>query len=112
MKHIFFVVIFLVITGNNSPHAREDACKLHYGIERDIKFAHCDNAERSYKVAFLAIHGWSGTCATTFGKKAQSLFSVMTPNRFGFFPLRLRGALCWQCLSRLSQTHWWASASR
>ncbi|KAB2916693.1 MAG: alpha/beta hydrolase [Hyphomicrobiaceae bacterium] len=40
-------------------------------------FAHCEANARNFQTVLLAVHGWNGDCASTFGSENQSIFKVI-----------------------------------
>ncbi|MGQ0676446.1 MAG: esterase/lipase family protein [Rhodospirillales bacterium] len=40
-------------------------------------FASCRTAERNFESVLLAVHGWNGACASTFGDGRDTLFAVL-----------------------------------
>lgn len=47
-----------------------------------VAFAHCKKTERNYFSVLLAVHGWGGSCQTTFGSHNKSLFRVIGERKF------------------------------
>lgn len=75
-------VLFVLSLADPRPSlsAPPPPCQTDVGI--GTPFAHCDNAVRDFRSVLLAVHGWNGSCADTFGKQAGSLFSVLDYHRF------------------------------
>lgn len=67
--------------GSASTHAAdvdvEDACKIN-----DEHFAHCPGTSLNYYAVIVAVHGWKGDCATTFGEGPESIFNVLKSKQF------------------------------
>lgn len=40
-------------------------------------FAHCDSNARNFRTVLVAVHGWNGDCASTFGTLNSSIFAIM-----------------------------------
>ncbi len=45
-------------------------------------FAHCSDEARDFHSVVLAIHGWTGSCSSTFGDRKDSLFYILDQRRF------------------------------
>lgn len=42
-----------------------------------VSLAHCDSSTRNFNSVLLAVHGWGGSCKTTFGEGENTLFNAL-----------------------------------
>ena len=42
-----------------------------------VRFAHCEPNSRNFQTVMIAVHGWNGDCASTFGSENQSIYKVI-----------------------------------
>ena len=54
-----------------------DACK-----DAPVPFAHCSGAPRNFESVLMVVHGWNGSCTSTFGKDEQSIYRVLEAKQF------------------------------
>ncbi len=65
-----------------------DVNDANYCGPKDSIFAHCAGHKRVFNTVALTIHGWNGSCRTTFGedeekdKKFHSIYSIFKDKRF------------------------------
>ena len=65
-----FVASLLISPTNARP--QEPDCP-----KGPVRFAHCEPNSRNFQTVMIAVHGWNGDCASTFGSENQSIFKVI-----------------------------------
>ena len=80
------IIIFLSIYSYiQSVHAEEN--DPNYCGPNDLTLARCDGHKRTFDSVVMAIHGWNGSCKTTFGEddenenKFRSIYSLFKGKR-------------------------------
>ena len=81
VRRYLLSLLFLSLLGGavgvTPVRADDAACAIPH-----IKLAHCTNTLRNFKTLILAVHGWGGSCETTFGERERSLFRVLAKDQF------------------------------
>ena len=73
-------LLIVFLAGINMQATASEHCSAsHY------PFASCPRMIPSYKAVILAVHGWNGSCKTTFGEGHESIFQVLEENRTHFY---------------------------
>jgi pimeloyl-ACP methyl ester carboxylesterase len=47
-----------------------------------VQLAHCPQATRNFHSALVTVHGWRGSCASTFGEQQGSLYGILGKRKF------------------------------
>jgi hypothetical protein len=63
MRKNYFLIIFILVISNFTLTANAQTCEIG-----DIKLAHCNETPQNFKSVLLTVHGWGGSCRTTFGR--------------------------------------------
>ncbi|MCJ8321543.1 MAG: alpha/beta hydrolase [Colwellia sp.] len=82
-KHVLVIIVFITLPYCSfkliASSNLDESCTTDLST---ISFAHCKKAEKNFRTAILAIHGWNGTCRTTFGEQKNSLYKVLGTRQF------------------------------
>jgi pimeloyl-ACP methyl ester carboxylesterase len=60
-----------------SSAPQDDPCRIP-----GVQLAHCPEAIRNFHSALVAVHGWRGSCRSTFGEQDHSLYRILGKRRF------------------------------
>jgi len=72
------ILVLLVLFSHVAARAaKDDPCQI-----KGVQFAHCPNASRDFYSALVAVHGWNGSCAETFGHQDASLYRILEKHKF------------------------------
>jgi hypothetical protein len=71
------LVVFILCSQGAAWAIKEDPCNF-----KGVQFAHCPQATRNFYSALVAVHGWGGSCGSTFGEQDQSLYSILKTHKF------------------------------
>ena len=56
-----------------------------YCDKSSFPLASCPNASPNYRSILVAVHGWNGSCTTTFGEGEESIFRVLNRDQTHFY---------------------------
>jgi hypothetical protein len=82
-KHVLVLIVFITLPYCSfkliASSYLDESCTTDLST---VNFAHCKKTEKNFRTAILAIHGWNGTCRTTFGEQKNSLYKVLGTRQF------------------------------
>ena len=61
-----------LLGSSTDTHPQEPECP-----KGPVRFAHCEPNSRNFQTVMIAVHGWNGDCASTFGSENQSIYKVI-----------------------------------